>query len=404
MGGHQAGEVASSLALSVVCQYVEDNIGLMPGEKLIEKATAAANAAIYTKASSRVKFRQMGTTLTVMYREGDTIYIAHVGDSRAYLFRENKLRRLTRDHSLVATLVEKGEITEEQALCHPQRNILLKALGLAPQVEVDVSAVRIEPGDIFLIGSDGLTGMARDEEIAGVLASGGEPSDWSRRLKDIALDAGGADNVSVVVIRILESASIVRAPAAGRRAGGKPEGAPPARSRRGRLRNWLITVVVVVALLGAGFGVAYHSYNRSFWVGVKDGKVTLFKGFPFWDLALVERQTDIEARFLPDALMRRVENKLELESKSSALDTIESLEREVEKNSSIVPDVQGKKYQVARGLLESVGLRAEPNLVSRTGIAADIVIDQDPVPGTRVGKGASVKVKVVMAGSPAEEV
>jgi len=137
MGGHQAGEVASSMALSVVGQYIEDNIGLISPEKLVEKAASAANAALYTKASSSTKFRQMGTTLTLLYREGDTAYLAHVGDSRAYLFREGQLKRITRDHSLVATLVEEGEITEEQARTHPQRNIILRALGLEPQVEIE---------------------------------------------------------------------------------------------------------------------------------------------------------------------------------------------------------------------------------------------------------------------------
>jgi serine/threonine protein phosphatase PrpC len=131
MGGHQAGEVASALAISVVGQYIEDNIGLISAEKLVEKAAGAANAAVYTKASSSARFRQMGTTLTLMYREGDTAYIGHVGDSRAYLFREGGLKRLTQDHSLVATLVRDGEITEEQALHHPQRNIILKALDEA---------------------------------------------------------------------------------------------------------------------------------------------------------------------------------------------------------------------------------------------------------------------------------
>lgn len=413
MGGHQAGEVASSMALGVVGQYVEDNLGLISGEKLVEKAVSAANAAVYTKASSSARFRQMGTTLTMLYREGDTAYVGHVGDSRAYLFRQGALRRLTQDHSLVATLVAEGEITEEQARSHPQRNIILKALGLEPQVEVDISAVKIEPGDVFLIGSDGLTGLVTDAQIVDVLGAGGEPADWSRRLVDLALEAGGTDNISVVIVRILESDTVV--PVRGARPVTLEEapsgaGAPPAvrqaekaRSRR-RLRNWLIVAGVIVALLAAGFGVAYYFYNKTFWVGVRDGRVTLYRGFPFWDMAVVEKSTDIQVEFLPDALRKRVEGKLEPESRRSALKTIDALKTEAEKNSSIVPDVQGKKYTAARDLLERAGLRADPELVSRTGMAPDLVIDQDPVPGTRVGKGSAVKIKVVMAGPPAKEV
>lgn len=414
MGGHQAGEVASSMAIGVAGQYVEDNLGLISGEKLVEKAMSAANAAVHGKASSSAKFRQMGTTMTILYREGDTAYIGHVGDSRAYLFREGSLRRLTQDHSLVATLVAEGEITEEQAQHHPQRNIITKALGLEPQVEVDLTAVKIEPGDVFLLASDGLTGLVTDDRIAEVLASGGEPAEQTRRLVDMALEGGGTDNISVVIVRILESDTVVPVRGAKPVTGeALPAGASapvPTRKEaekirgRRRLRNWLIVTGVIVALLVAGFGVAYYFYNRTYWVGVRDGKVTLYRGFPFWDLAVVEQKTDIDAKFLPDALRKRVEDKLEPESKRNALKTIAGLKLEVQKNSSIVPDVQGKKYTTARDMLETAGLRAEPELVSRTGMAADLVIDQDPVPGTRVGKGSAVKIKVVMAGPPAKEV
>ena len=411
MGGHQAGEVASSMALSVVGQYIEDNIGLISPEKLVEKAASAANAALYTKASSSTKFRQMGTTLTLLYREGDTAYLAHVGDSRAYLFREGQLKRITRDHSLVATLVEEGEITEEQARTHPQRNIILRALGLEPQVEIDVFAVRILPGDVFLLASDGLTGLVPDTEIARVMVTEGGPAEWSRLLVDAALDAGGTDNVSVVVVRILESATVV--PVRGARPvtdasdlplGTVQEGARPAHPDRRRIRNWLIVVAVIVAVLAAGFGTAYYFYNKTFWVGVRNGKVAMYRGFPFWDLSVVEQQTDIDVNLLPAALRERVQDKLEPESKRNALKTLATLKNEAVKNSSIVPDVEGKKFTVARDMLEAVGLRAAPELVSRTGIAADLVIDQDPVPGTRVGKGTMVKIKVVMSGTPAKEV
>jgi PPM family protein phosphatase len=412
MGGHQAGEVASSMALGVVGQYIEDNLGLISGEKLVEKAATAANAAVWQKASSSARYRQMGTTLTMLYREGDTVYVAHVGDSRAYLFRDGTLRRITRDHSLVAALVEDGEITEEEAMYHPQRNIILRALGLGAQVEVDVSAVKIMPGDVYLVASDGLTGLVADPRIAEVLASVREPSEWARSLVDLALDAGGSDNVSVVVVRILESSTVV--PVKGARPLDEIDGAPAEGSPAGeqgagklankRLRNGLIALAMVVVLLGAGFGVAYYFYNRTYWVGVKDGKVTLYQGFPFWDLATVEKQTDIDVAFLPANLRKRVEDKLEPESRRNALKTVSELTREAEKNSSIVPDVQGTRYVVAKDALEKLGLRPDLQLVSRSGIAADVVIDQDPVPGTRVGKGTTVKLKVVMAGSKPKEV
>lgn len=412
MGGHQAGEVASSLALSVVAQYIEDNIGLISGEKLVEKAASAANAAVYKKATSSSKFRQMGTTLTLMYRESDTVYISHIGDSRAYLFREGELKRVTRDHSLVAALVEEGEITEEQAMVHPQRNIILKALGLEPQVEIDVSAVKIQPGDVFMLATDGLTGLVDDEAIKEVMRADGDPSTWSRALVDRGLEAGGSDNISVVVVSIKESPTVVpvkgakpivdagEMPADSIIGGNKPK---PGWSRR-RIRNVLIVGLSILLVLGVGFGTAFFFYNKTFWIGVKSGKITMYKGFPFWDMWMVEKQSDVQAQFLPEALRRRVEDKLEPESRRNALKTLESLEREAMKNSSIVPNVQGLKFKAARDKLEAIGLRAEAELVSKKGIAADLVIDQQPVSGTRVGKGTVVKLQVVMSGPPAREV
>ncbi|HEY5532533.1 MAG TPA: Stp1/IreP family PP2C-type Ser/Thr phosphatase, partial [Candidatus Anoxymicrobiaceae bacterium] len=209
MGGHQAGEVASDLALSLIGQYVEDNLGLVGGEKLVEKAVSSANASVHQKARSSAKYHSMGTTVTLLYREGDTAYIGNVGDSRTYLLRAGSLRRLTRDHSLVQALIDEGEITEEQARNHPQRNIIIRALGLEPQIDVDVVSVKIEPGDEFLLASDGLTGMVDDAGIAGVLVENSEPVAAARALVDLALAAGGNDNISVVVVSIKESATVV---------------------------------------------------------------------------------------------------------------------------------------------------------------------------------------------------
>jgi PPM family protein phosphatase len=416
MGGHQAGEVASGLALSVTGQYVEDNLGLIGGEKLVEKAVASANAAVHQKAASSARFRDMGTTLTLLYREGDTAYIGHVGDSRAYLFRAGRLRVLTRDHSLVATLVEEGEITEQEARTHPQRNIILRALGLEPQVEVDVVSVKIEPGDEFLLATDGMTGLVTDEEIGGVLVAEADPVRAARRLVDLALEAGGTDNVSVVLAFFRESETIVpagvpraapgegaeaeavTAPGAGQGGGKRP------RSHRRRMLFWAVTLTVLAVILAAGFGVAAYIYNRTFYVASRDGKVTLFKGFPFWDLGMVEKETSIQVKFLPDVMRRRVEGKLDPQSRAEAERTLKMLEREAARNSVVVPSVEGKKYKQVKAGLENMGLRVLVELVSVPNIPGDTIIQQDPAPGTRLGVGSTVRLKVVMVGSPAKEV
>lgn len=409
MGGHQAGEVASSLALTVIEEYIEDNLGVIPGEKLVEKAMGAANARVHRKATGSAKFRDMGTTVTLLYREGDIAYIGHVGDSRAYLLRAGGLKQLTRDHSLVGKLVEDGEITEEEARQHPQRNIILQALGLAPQVEIDVVSVKIQPGDVYMLATDGLSSLVEDPRIEEVLAAEPEPTTAAKRLVDLALEAGGTDNISVVIVGFQESATTV--PAAGAGVAGTGEEAPAGtekpraggRPRSAAIKKALVVIVAVLVVLGAGFGVAFYFYNRTFYVGSRNGKVTLFKGFPFWELAMVERGTDIETRFLPEALRRRVEGKLEPESKRNAERTIGSLEREVEKNSSIVPDVVGKKFVEARALLEKAGLQAKVEPAGIPGMPADLVVVSDPQPGTRVGKGSQVTLKVTVSG-PQKEV
>lgn len=408
MGGHQAGEVASNLALSIIQQYIEDNLGLISGEKLVEKAITAANATVHLRASTSSKFRDMGTTITLLYREGDTAYLGHVGDSRAYLFRRGGLSQLTRDHSLVAKLVEEGEITEEQARHHPQRNIILKALGLEPRVDVDVTSVKILPRDVFLLASDGLTGLVEDTSIAQVLAEETEPGAAARRLVAMALEAGGTDNVSVVIARFGESTTIVpvkgAAPAVTEEET-RPgvDAVPLERKARNRsLRRWVIAITVILVVLGGALAAGYYFYNRTYYVGASKGKVALYHGFPFWGLASNEMTTTVELKYLPESLRRRVESNLETDSREGALNTIKSLEAEVEKNSVLVPAVEGMKFTEARDSLEKVGLRAESELVSRPNVSADTVINQDPVPGTRVGKGSGVKLQVVMPGQPGE--
>jgi PPM family protein phosphatase len=403
MGGHRAGEVASTVALEFIEDYMGENLGLISGEKLVDKAISGANSAVHHKAVSSSRYRDMGTTATLLYREGDTAYIGHVGDSRAYLFRNGTLKQLTSDHSLVAKLVEEGQITEEESRSHPQRNIILKALGLQPRVEIDVISVKIQPGDTFLLATDGLTGVVPDQEIAAILASEPEVTGLVERLVAAALEAGGPDNVSVVAISFAESPTVV--PVAGSPLESAPagEGVSTAASGGGRLK-WIILVVVLVAVLGAGFGVGYYFFNNTYFIGSKGERVTLYRGFPFWGMSVVEEQTDIEVRFLPESLRTKVEDNLEPESRRNALETIDSLALEVERNSSIVPDVEGRRYDEARAVIEDAGLRYEVELVSREKIESDVVITQEPEPGRRVGKGSVVRLKVVMGGTPPREV
>ena len=157
----------------------------------------------------------MGTTLTAALVEDDEVGFAHVGDSRAYLFRDGELKLLTSDHSLVEELRRQGRLTDEQAEDHPQRSIITRALGPEREVEVDTMTYRARPGDVYLLCSDGLTTMLREDRIAAVLADAASLDEAVDRLVREANEAGGRDNITVVAFRLEE------AEAAGRGRGGR---------------------------------------------------------------------------------------------------------------------------------------------------------------------------------------
>ena len=159
MGGARAGEVASQLAAESVREQGHD--GLPAAEQVIE-LIRAANRRVYAYSSENPSARGMGTTMTVALVEDDSVVIGHVGDSRAYLLREDKLTQLTQDHSLVAELVRSGRLSPEEAETHPQRSVITRALGTDPEVEVDVFSLVGNDRDLFLLCSDGLTSMVAD--------------------------------------------------------------------------------------------------------------------------------------------------------------------------------------------------------------------------------------------------
>ena len=168
MGGAQAGEVASKAAADAF----DRELPAAPPERVLKETIEAANRAIHEHARADPSLAGMGTTITaaIVDAGGEEVAIGHVGDSRAYRLRGGKLERLTRDHSLVEEMRRKGQLTDAQAEDHPQRSIITRALGPEPEVEVDVQTVPAQPGDLFLLCSDGLTTMLDDERIARMLA------------------------------------------------------------------------------------------------------------------------------------------------------------------------------------------------------------------------------------------
>src|SRR5436309_3290339 len=201
MGGAQAGEVASQIAVEAFQRGLPDSGS--PEERLAN-TVREANRRIYERSREETGRAGMGTTLTAAYVGDGNLAIAHVGDSRAYLFRDGSLQRLTQDHSLVDEVVRRGKLTEEQAAEHPQRSIITRALGPEPDVEVDTWSYPIRGGDIFLLCSVGLTSMVSEERMEEILASSDSLNAAAQALIDEANAAGGRDNITVVLFRIEE--------------------------------------------------------------------------------------------------------------------------------------------------------------------------------------------------------
>jgi protein phosphatase len=201
MGGHQAGEVASRLALQVIEQVLKKRLPKTndPSPELLD-AVKEANEAVLQAARRKPEWRGMGTTVTVCLKQDEELFSAHVGDSRAYLIREETIIQLTEDHTLVHELVKNGGISREQACFHPQRNVLTRALGAEPVVAVDLRRIGIMPRDLLLLCTDGLTAYLRKEEILALLKSAPGLEEGAGNLLREALDRGGADNITIVLV------------------------------------------------------------------------------------------------------------------------------------------------------------------------------------------------------------
>ncbi|HEU4324896.1 MAG TPA: Stp1/IreP family PP2C-type Ser/Thr phosphatase [Roseiflexaceae bacterium] len=215
MGGANAGEQASQIAAEVTQAYVRRGLGARQPpddsawENLLRSAARAANQRVYEESRSSNDRHGMGTTLTVALIVGDRIHIAQVGDSRAYLINAAGVTadgatsaQLTSDHSLVARLVDIGQITPEQARTHPQRNLLYRSIGTDPSVEVDTRSEQLKAGDLVLLCSDGLINTVRDEEMARIATDQPDPERACEQLVALANERGGSDNISVVIVRV----------------------------------------------------------------------------------------------------------------------------------------------------------------------------------------------------------
>lgn len=385
MGGHVAGDVASS----TVVELIEEQSDKASPDDMETLATLVrnANSKIWEKAQADPSLHGMGTTCTLLLVDGHRAHIAHVGDSRAYMLRGEKLTQLTEDHSLVGRMVKEGKLKPEEAEHHPQRSIVTRALGVDANVEVDLLSVDLDEGDRLMLCSDGLSSMTDNSSIKEALASESDPQGAADRLIRLANDGGGEDNITVVVVDIggdgasgassttQRSTGTTRpqvmsgaprsaaggvtmerrppasagmtaahevAPAAGARpvtreedraetSGGEDADDEPAR------RTWprkLVMGLLVLLLLGVGgFFAARYFITNSWYVGVNgDNKIALFQGIPEeiggFTFREEKRVSDLSVNQLPEFLREGPKEGIKVDSLEQGVSKIRDLENQ----------------------------------------------------------------------------
>ncbi len=343
MGGHVGGEKAAALAIAELSGVR----GAISEQRLVDVAQAA-NRRVF-EASQAPELRGMGTTLVVASFDPNSgvVTIANIGDSRGYLYRGGEIEQITLDHSLVEELLRQGRLSEDEARNHPQRNMVTRALGIGPEIEVDVFRLTVEPGDRILLCSDGLSNEVDDDEVATVLDEVTDPREAAQQLVDRAVRHGGRDNVTVVILALdtdggspgtaaSEDDSATDRPddeeplASSRDLSADPlaDTKRPAKRRRVPVRG-LVFVGSVLGVVAAALSATIW-YARSAWyVDEIDGQVVIMRGRPDGVLWLDPTQVeviDLTVDELDDASQRRVEDQRVLGSLDEARVFVDNLE------------------------------------------------------------------------------
>ncbi len=286
LGGHRAGEVASRIAVDELARLDESAGTNLPDA--LEEAILTANRVVGERAASDPATAGMGTTVTALAIDGTVGYLAHVGDSRCYLFRDGAMTLVSHDHTLVARMVSEGTITAQQAESHPQRSVLTRALGTEPHLQVDIDEIPLAPGDRLILCSDGLSSVVPEDEIAASIGAEDDPQETCFVLIDQANGKGGPDNITVVMVVVDEvsaedgsgaaGAGPVRAQDPARR---EPIGDSmlPARQRRFPKRALIWSVLAIAILVGGLIGLRAWA-NQSWYVGLDADTVTIYRGLP----------------------------------------------------------------------------------------------------------------------------
>ena len=336
MGGHAAGEVASSLVISALAPLDDDD----PGDDLLRELHAAAvegNSAIHRHVLEAPDLEGMGTTLTAILFKGTRLGLVHIGDSRAYQLRDRMLTQITKDDTFVQSLIDEGRITEEEAHTHPQRSLLLRAIT-GQDIEPSLTVREARPGDRYLLCSDGLSGVVSDETLANTLRTYADPRECADRLIDLALRGGGPDNITCIVADVVDVDFGDDAPIVGGAAGDGRDATPPPDSAAARASATTLTrtaplrvqpvapapvarfrglrlalgVVAVLAVLVGGGVLARMWVLQQYYVGTSQEHVAIFQGVRGSVLGLplqhLVEETDIALTDLPEATRNTVED------------------------------------------------------------------------------------------------
>lgn len=349
MGGHAAGEVASSIAVETIAKTAPHTAD----PALLGAAIEAANAAVIEAALNGLGKPGMGCTATAAYIEGNTIAIAHVGDSRAYLLHEGTLIRVTRDHSYVEELVDAGEITADEARVHPNRSVITRALGSDPAMYADHFSLNIEEGDRLILCSDGLSSMIPDGEIENIATQSSTAQICTDNLVDAALAAGGSDNCTVVVVDVVDDGKLREI------------------SKR-RRRNVIAVISAVVALLALIGVIALASVANSVYLGVKDDAVAIYRGIPNkvmdFELHWLEDETSVMLSDLPEDTQNRLREGIPQKSVEAAAKTVSKYREQIDEDQS----KQIQDANVVRSGVEADSGSAIPGTASSGDVANSV--------------------------------
>lgn len=332
MGGHAAGEVASEIAVNVLAKRAPDH----PDAEALGRAVEEANRAVLQAAHEGRGREGMGTTMTAALLEGERLIIAQVGDSRAYLLHQGKLQQLTRDHSLMADMIEAGQLTPEEARVHPNRSVITRALGSDPNVQPDLYEINVETGDRLLICSDGLSSMLRDNEIAATLARMRDPQRCASQLVNEAIAAGGHDNVTVIVADVTGFREIRQ-------------------KKMARKTKFSIAFVFVLlaAIIGGVIWGASAYLNTAAYLIDDNGTVAVYRGVPGSLFGLTfsrfEKETDIEVADLQPGVANRLTEGIRVDDVEAADALIEEYRQEVERTSQTPGDSTASNTAKAAG-------------------------------------------------------